>query len=962
MLKRKGDVQGSREKSFTGDGSTPGSGTMEPSTKATAAQLANRKIRAIKGMKRTGSPSKASFTSSLSSQRSPEKQQFNPTPDAAFANGGPKPFAFGTFNGDTTANQENMGQPSAASLFSPAASTDPNAAKPPSGTFAFSVPDSVSNPFSPSSANKQNVPDAGFKGHIFNVPASGIPHGFYNDSDTSMNTVSPFHASITQSASPALPVWPQPGNASPPKTNGTDLFRGFNGFEAPAKAPQPPPSPPKPSSPVEAHANPFAVLKMPLSTTEAPQRASAPSPAVTTPAPIFGAPSAFTAPITSSTSPSVSATVTSVDAPPASASVAAPLFAAPAAPPAAPVAPPVAPAAAAPIAPLAPGPAAFSPAPPTREVAPTFPPSMVKEDVSQFLPPTPAPVHFTESQKSQYDMLYGLISLNEGVKEVMSHAPAAHDLGPVLEFYTRKRAEILKIGAKRKADAPVEEERAPKKVMQSRTLSKVADHKRKAEDDSIVGTPNKRSATSSVFENILNKAEQEKTGPAPANIFGHLGDTSPDSDPTSITPSANPSLASRITFANPQRPTDEANDAASTPVASDAISATPATNKGLFGASSTPLPNKANVFAGSTPGASFGTSSKNLFGANSNAGSTPAATPAAGKSKLFGTTAAGTTPSATPAAGNSLFSRITKPEATPAATTPALDIKNLFGQNPATPATSTTPATTATSSVLFGASSDSLAATPGLFGASSILPAPSPGLFGASSNTPAAKSALFGASTISSTTTPPAGLFGAPSTTTPAPTSNLFGAKSNLFGTSTNGTTPSSNISGPAVFATTPSTKLGGAPATPKGNLGQEADASDDEANGEEKEKAAQVDLTSSGAGEEDEDVVYQIRAKAMLFKPDLKAWSNQGVGPLRVLKHHETEQVRILMRHDPRGSIILNTAVMKHGKYELKGQGSVQMAVAGDDGQLKTWIIKVKEHEIAVKLSEILQKAAKAL
>ena len=50
---------------------------------------------------------------------------------------------------------------------------------------------------------------------------------------------------------------------------------------------------------------------------------------------------------------------------------------------------------------------------------------------------------------------------------------------------------------------------------------------------------------------------------------------------------------------------------------------------------------------------------------------------------------------------------------------------------------------------------------------------------------------------------------------------------------------------------------------------------------------------------EEDEDVVFKIRAKLFRFDKESKEWKERGTGDVRLLKHKETHKVRLVMRRD---------------------------------------------------------------
>ncbi|CAG8984268.1 hypothetical protein HYALB_00010524 [Hymenoscyphus albidus] len=114
-----------------------------------------------------------------------------------------------------------------------------------------------------------------------------------------------------------------------------------------------------------------------------------------------------------------------------------------------------------------------------------------------------------------------------------------------------------------------------------------------------------------------------------------------------------------------------------------------------------------------------------------------------------------------------------------------------------------------------------------------------------------------------------------------------------------------------------------------------------------------QIDLTAGGPGEEDEDVIHEVRAK--IQKWNGASWDKQGLGPLRVLRHKLTKATRILVRADPSGTIVMNKALLS-GEYKSEGK-TMKITTVGDDSKpLETWLVQVKTSEFAKTLAEILQ------
>jgi len=82
-------------------------------------------------------------------------------------------------------------------------------------------------------------------------------------------------------------------------------------------------------------------------------------------------------------------------------------------------------------------------------------------------------------------------------------------------------------------------------------------------------------------------------------------------------------------------------------------------------------------------------------------------------------------------------------------------------------------------------------------------------------------------------------------------------------------------------------------------------------------EPLVQLEKVEVKTNEEDEEVVYKVRAKLFRFHADTKEWKERGTGDVKFLKHKETGKTRILMRRDKTLKICANHLITKD--YELK-------------------------------------------
>ncbi|KAM0333273.1 hypothetical protein ACHAQA_001934 [Verticillium albo-atrum] len=376
----------------------------------------------------------------------------------------------------------------------------------------------------------------------------------------------------------------------------------------------------------------------------------------------------------------------------------------------------------------------------------------------------------------------------------------------------------------------------------------------------------------------------------------------------------------------------------STPFSFGATQSAPA--GGLFGASSAAAQPNGQASAGSPftfgSGASSGGDSgaatfNNPFAFGSNgASATPA--PSGG---MFNFGGAGSSAPAAPTSGNASPFQFGGGTASPAAAS-ANSPFQFGGSAPAQPA----PATTSAGMFNFGGNS---ASTPAL------------NFTSASPQPPNQPDNMF-----------------APKPTQPG--GSVFG---NLqppgAGASTTGTNSPFNFGGASSLATTPAsgTPEPTADREKTSATGPEASQGAPGAEGDDSEKPQeQLTLTEGGPGEEDETVVYEIRAKIMKFVPPGQAggsddegapknkspWSTKGVGPFRLLKHKTTGAVRMLVRAEPRGHVVFNRSLLPSETY--KGQTKyVKLMTSNETGDgLETWMVQVKTPELADKLAQVLE------
>lgn len=178
-------------------------------------------------------------------------------------------------------------------------------------------------------------------------------------------------------------------------------------------------------------------------------------------------------------------------------------------------------------------------------------------------------------------------------------------------------------------------------------------------------------------------------------------------------------------------------------------------------------------------------------------------------------------------------------------------------------------------------------------------------------------------------------------------------ATSNLFSASLNKATaaPSDNTwkpNSPIKFSSTsaPSPAFAVAPTPPVSTQSSAVDTttSGDATPDEETAPGAIFDMTNANAGEEDEEVAFECRARAFKLAT---GWTPQGTGVVRLLKHPATGRSRIVLRADPGGNIILNTLLKKEFDYS-RANNSVQFMVPQANNQKpEHWAVRVRSEFI---------------
>lgn len=151
----------------------------------------------------------------------------------------------------------------------------------------------------------------------------------------------------------------------------------------------------------------------------------------------------------------------------------------------------------------------------------------------------------------------------------------------------------------------------------------------------------------------------------------------------------------------------------------------------------------------------------------------------------------------------------------------------------------------------------------------------------------------------------------------------------------------------------------------------------DDDENPEKHESTAeftplvQLEKVEVVSGEEDEDIIFNKRAKLFQFGETMlnkgsgtKTWNERGVGQMKILKNRETSHIRVLMRQEKTMKVIANH-VADYRIVLVPNSSSAEKSWCWNafdfaDGELveKTFAVRFADAETATEFKENFSKA----
>ncbi|XP_014610617.1 PREDICTED: E3 SUMO-protein ligase RanBP2-like [Polistes canadensis] len=73
--------------------------------------------------------------------------------------------------------------------------------------------------------------------------------------------------------------------------------------------------------------------------------------------------------------------------------------------------------------------------------------------------------------------------------------------------------------------------------------------------------------------------------------------------------------------------------------------------------------------------------------------------------------------------------------------------------------------------------------------------------------------------------------------------------------------------------------------------------------------------------GEEDEEILYSHRAKLFRYDSAAKEWKERGLGDIKLLRHHQTKKLRLIMRRDQVLKLCLNHCLLPEVEFKPKDE-----------------------------------------
>ncbi|XP_072958651.1 ran-binding protein 1 homolog b-like [Typha angustifolia] len=143
--------------------------------------------------------------------------------------------------------------------------------------------------------------------------------------------------------------------------------------------------------------------------------------------------------------------------------------------------------------------------------------------------------------------------------------------------------------------------------------------------------------------------------------------------------------------------------------------------------------------------------------------------------------------------------------------------------------------------------------------------------------------------------------------------------------------------------------------------------AGDDEDTGAQIAPIVKLEEVAVTTGEEEEDVLIDLKAKLYRYDKEGKQWKERGTGTVKLLKHKETGKVRLVMRQSKTLKICANHLVLSTTKMQEHAgsdKSCVWHATDFSDGELKEemFAIRFQSVENCKKFTEMVDEIAESV
>ncbi|KAK3020080.1 hypothetical protein RJ639_003704 [Escallonia herrerae] len=154
--------------------------------------------------------------------------------------------------------------------------------------------------------------------------------------------------------------------------------------------------------------------------------------------------------------------------------------------------------------------------------------------------------------------------------------------------------------------------------------------------------------------------------------------------------------------------------------------------------------------------------------------------------------------------------------------------------------------------------------------------------------------------------------------------------------------------------------------ADPERKEEEEAAAGEEEDTGAHVAPIVRLEEVAISTGEEDEEVILDLKAKLYRFDKDGNQWKERGAGTVKLLKHKETAKVRLVMRQSKTLKICANHLViptMSVQEHAGNDKSCVWHAADFADGELKDelFCIRFQSVENCKNFMETMQEVAES-